>query len=55
MLSIFHFFVFQITPTTVKELTKEELESLGVVRLGDQKRLRAACNLPATSNGLGLI
>ncbi len=38
----------QITPAVVPELTKAELEELGVNLLGDQKRLRAACNPPAT-------
>ncbi len=40
----------QITPAVVPELTKVELKELGVRmnRLGDQKRLRAACNPPAT-------
>ena len=38
----------QITKSVVRDLSKSELEELGVTLLGDQKRLRSACNPPPT-------
>ena len=40
--------ILQITKSVVRDLSKSELEELGVKLLGDQKRLRSACNPPPT-------
>ena len=42
----------QITPGIVKELDNRELSLLGVVSLGDQKRLRSRCQTASTQGKL---
>lgn len=42
----------QIYPVIVRDLSKAELEALGVTLLGDQKRLRSACNPRAPATGI---